>query len=140
MRFAPLINIALLLLSVWMGYSSLEPNALPDTNPDKYLSMALLVVMPVFAFGAVSIFGAGHNALRRPSWRRFAISWWRDPLQCLFLTTCSIGGVALGAAMHLPGTSARGFWMFMASFSMFIGLVVGQAIAYAYHRAKITKA
>lgn len=66
-RFAPLINVALLLLSVWTGYGSLDPNALHGTNPDKYLSLSLLLVMPFFAFGAVSIFGAKHSALNRPS-------------------------------------------------------------------------
>jgi hypothetical protein len=54
-RAGPIINIALLLLSVWTGYGSLDPDALRGTNPDKYVCVALLVVMPVFAFGAVSI-------------------------------------------------------------------------------------
>ena len=60
-RFAPLINLALLLLSVWAGYGALEPDTLRGTNPDKYLCIAALVLMPVFAFGAISIFGAGKH-------------------------------------------------------------------------------
>src|SRR5437870_13319027 len=60
-RAAPLINLVLLLLSVWTGYASLNPDMLHGTNPDKFLALALLVVMPVFALGAVSISGAGHS-------------------------------------------------------------------------------
>jgi hypothetical protein len=139
-RAAPLINLALLLLSVWTGYGSLNPDALRGTNPDKYLCAAVLVMMPIFAFGAVSIFGAKHTTLSLPSWRRFSINWWRDPLQCLFLTTCFVGGMAVGAALHLAATTSTGFWMFATFFCMFIGLIVGQVIAYAFHRARLTKA
>jgi hypothetical protein len=139
-RAAPFINLALLLLSVWTGYGSLGADALRGTNPDKYLCIAVLVMMPIFAVGAVATFGAGHSSLRLPSWRRFSINWSRDPLQCLFLTTCFIGAMAVGAALHLPGTSNTGLWMFMTFLCMFIGLIVGQVIAYASNRARLTKA
>jgi hypothetical protein len=139
-RYAPLINSALLLLSVWTGYAALDADALRGTNPDKYLCIAVLVMMPIFAFGAVSIFGASHSTLLRPSWRRVTFSWWRDPLQSLFISTYAVGGMALGAALHLYGATATGFWMFMVFVCMFIGLIVGQVFAYAYHRARITEA
>ena len=96
--------------------------------------------MPIFAFGAVSIFGASHSMLPRPSWRRVTFSWWRDPLQSLFISTYAVGGMALGAALHLYGASGIGFWMFMVFVCMFIGLILGQVLAYAFHRARITKA
>jgi hypothetical protein len=48
--------------------------------------------------------------------------------------------MALGAALHLPGTSSTGFWVFMVFVCMFVGLIVGQCLAYAFHRARITKA
>jgi len=48
--------------------------------------------------------------------------------------------MALGAALHLPGTTITGFWMFMTFLCVFIGLVVGQVIAYAVHRERLTKA
>lgn len=139
-RYAPLINSVLLLLSVWTGYGALDPNALRGTNPDKYLCLAVLVMMPIFAFGAVSIFGANHGTLPRPSWHRITFSWWRDPLQSLFITTYVFGGMALGAALHLYGTSSTGFWTFLVFICTFIGLIIGQFLAYAYHRARITKA
>ena len=139
-RYAPLINLALFVLSVWTGYGALEADTLRGTNPDKYLCIAVLVIMPFFAFGAVSIFGASHSTLPRPSWRRVTFSWWRDPLQSLFISTYAVGGMALGAALHLRGTTSTGFWMFMVFVCMFIGLIVGQVFAYAYHRARITEA
>jgi hypothetical protein len=139
-RFAPFINIAILLLSVWTGYGALDADTLRGTNPDKYLCIAVLVLMPLFAFGAVSIFGASHGALLRPSWHRVTFSWWRDPLQSLFISTYAVGGMAIGASLHLYGTTTTGFWMFMVFVCMFIGLIVGQLLAYAYHRARITKA
>ena len=139
-RYAPLINSALLVLSLWAGYGALDLETLRGTTPDKYLCIAVLVLMPVFAFGAVSIFGASHATLPRPSWRRVTFSWWRDPLQSLFISTYAVGGMALGAALHLRGTTTTGFWMFMVFVCMFIGLIVGQVLAYAYHRARITKA
>jgi hypothetical protein len=139
-RVAPFINLAGLLLSVWTGYGSLGLDALRGTNPDKYLCITVLIMMPIFAIGAVSTFGAKHTALTLPSWRRFSINWSRDPLQCLFLSTCFVGGMALGAALHLSGTTSTGFWMFMTFLCMFIGLVVGQVIAYAVHRARLTRA
>src|ERR1700693_6264064 len=107
-RAAPFINLALLLLSVWTGYCSLGADALRGANPDKYLCIAVLVMMPIFAVGSVAIFGDKHTGLTLPSWRRFSINWSRDPLQCLFLSTCFTGGMALGAALHLPGTTSTG--------------------------------
>jgi hypothetical protein len=139
-RYAPFINSALLLLSVWTGYGALDADALQGTNPDKYLCIAVLVMMSIFAFGAVSIFGANHRTLRRPSWRRVTFSWWRDPLQSLFITTYAAGGMALGAACHLYGAISTGFWTFMVFVCTLIGLIVGQVFAYAYHRARITAA
>ena len=139
-RAGPFINIGLLLLSVWTGYGSLAADALLGANPDKYLCITVLIMMPIFAIGAVSTFGAKHTALTLPSWRRFSVNWSRDPLQCLFLSTCFSGGMALGAALHLPGTTITGFWMFMTFLCVFIGLVVGQVIAYAVHRERLTKA
>ena len=139
-RFAPAVNLGLLLLSVWAGYGALDPNTLRGTNPDKYLCIAVLVLMPIFAFVAVSIFGASHRTLPRPSWRRVTFSWWRDPLQSLFISTYAVGGMALGAALHLHGTTSTGSWMFAVLVCMFIGLIVGQVFAYAFHGSKITKA
>jgi hypothetical protein len=58
----------------------------------------------------------------------------------LFISTFAAGGMALGAALQLRGTSTTGFWMFMVFVCIFIGLIVGQVLAYMYHRARVTKA
>lgn len=139
-RVAPFINLAGLLLSLATGYGSLEPDALIGANPDKYLCITVLIMAAIFAVGAVSTFGTKQSQLTLPSWRRFSFNWSRDPLQCLFLSTCFTGGMALGAALHLPGTTSTGFWRFMTFVCVFIGFIVGQVIAYAIHRERLTKA
>jgi hypothetical protein len=139
-RVAPFINLAGLLLSAWAGYASLGPDALGGANPDRYLCIIVLIMAAIFAIGAVSTFGAKHAELMLPSWRRFSLNWSRDPLQCLFLSTCFFGSTALGAALHLGGTTSTGFWRFMTFVCVVIGLVVGQLIAYAIHRDRLTKA
>jgi hypothetical protein len=98
-------------------------------------------MMPLFAIGAVwySVSGAKQTSLRRPSWKRFSFDWWHDPLQCLFLSTCFMGAMAVGAALRLPGTTSTGSWMFMSFLSMFIGLTIGQGFVYRLYYARIVE-
>jgi hypothetical protein len=137
-RAGPVINLASLLFCVWAGYRSLDTDALRGTNPNGYLALAVLILMPVFVLGAIWFSGA--RTLRRPSWRRFSINWWGDPLQCLFLSTWFIGAGTLGAALHLLHTSRAGFWNFMTCLCILIGLILGQVIAYAIFHRRISRA
>ena len=107
-RAAPFINIGLLLLSVWTGYGSLAADALLGANPDKYLCITVLIMMPIFAIGAVSTFGAKHTALTLPSWRRFSVNWSRDPLQCLAIRASSSYGDALTPSNDYNLAAERG--------------------------------
>jgi len=135
-----ILNLALVLLSLWTGYAEMAPGKLAHSNPDIIFCTITLVTAIAFSFGAVrySISGAGQQSLRRASWRRFSIDWWHDPLQCLFLSCCFTGAMAVGAALRLPGTTPTGFWMFMFFVCLFLGLLVGQLLVYSVHCERIT--
>jgi hypothetical protein len=136
-----LLNVALLGLSAWTGYAEMAPEKLAHSNPDVIFCTVTLVGTIAFSFAAVSysISRARQQTLRRATWRRFSINWWHDPLQCLFLSCCFAGAMALGAAFRLPGSSVTGFWMFMFFVCLFLGLLLGQLVAYAVHHERITK-
>jgi len=133
------LNLALVCLSVWTGYSKMAPASLAGMDPDAVFCALVLAVLTFFSLGSVwySLRYTKGAPLPRPSLQRFSIDWWRDPLQCLFLTCLFVGGMAFGAALRLPGTSAIGVWTFMFFFSMFLGLVIGQFAVYALYRTHI---
>ena len=64
-----ILNLALVLLSLWTGYAEMAPEKLAHSNPDVVFCTIVLVMTIVFSFGAVwySISGAGQPTLRRPS-------------------------------------------------------------------------
>ena len=133
------LNVVLLGLSMWTGYAQMEPERLSNANPDVVFCTLALITAILLSFGSVlySIHGAKQRTLRRPSWRRFSMDWWHDPLQCLFLTSSVMGAMAVGASFRLPGTSQRGFWMFMFFVSMSLGLLIGQFAVYRVYRERI---
>ena len=140
-RLGPILNVVLVLLSLWTGYAEMAPDQLLHKNPDAIFCTSVLLGTIVFSFGtaAYSISGAGEKTLRRPSLRRFSINWWHDPLQCLFLSCGFAGAMAVGAALRLPRTSSTGFWMFMSFLCLFPGLLIGKLGVYIVHRERIGK-
>src|SRR5215472_16278120 len=140
-RLGSILNLVCVLLSFWTGYAAMVPHRLADANPDAIFCTVALLGMIGLSFGAVaySISGAGQQTLRRPSLRRFSMDWWHDPLQCLFMSCGAAAGMALGAALRLPGTSSTGFWMFMFFLCLFLGLLIGQVGVYIVHRERISK-
>jgi len=117
-RLGIALNIALIGLSVSTGYSEMERENLRQANPDAIFCTIVFVTMILFSLGSVwySISGAKQTTLRRPSWRRFSIDWWHDPLQCLFGSCCVTGAMAVGAAFRLTGASLQ-FMLFTGSIS-----------------------
>ena len=138
-RLILVAHLALIAVGVFSGYASLSPDALRGTNPDQYFAIASFVTAVIFPLLAVPIYGGRHTTFRAASWSRLSFNWWRDPLQCLFVSTYSAGAMALGAGLHLRGTSSTGFWMFMFFVALFSGFVIGQLITYALYRTRITK-
>jgi hypothetical protein len=135
-------NIVFVVLGLWGGYASMSPQRLRQTNPDGILCLILLVIMPLFALGCVyySIRSGKCKTLRRPSWDRYAINWWDDPLQSLLVTTCVMSAMAIGSAFRLPASGAVGFWTFAVFCCFAVGLTIGQFLVYRIFRGRITDA
>ena len=140
--FGKIINFAFMAGAISGGFSEMAPEKLLHTNPDWIFCSIILVIMPLGAIGIVqySISIWGRSTLRRPSWDRFTLNWWGDPLQCLFESTYGAAAGTIGNALRLPSTSAIGFWTFASSLAAFLGLVIGQVIVYRLHRARIVEA
>jgi len=140
-RVWQVVNTLSVIASLYAGWAVMQAEALRGTNLDAIFCGIIFAVMLLFPLGAVSysIFGAKQETLRRPSWSRSSLDWWHDPLQCLLLSSCFVGGMSVGAVFHLKGTTAAGFWMFMAFCGMFAGLVIGQLIVYAVFRDRIVE-
>ena len=136
------INASLIALSMWRGYVSLAPEQLRHVNPDAVLCSLILLGTPLFALGTVrySVRVCSVDRLRRPSLDRNPVSWWYDPLQSLFITTCNIAAMAVGSLLHgLPSNSVA-FWMIATYFCITFGLVIGQALVYRVYRARVVAA
>jgi hypothetical protein len=117
----------------------MAPARLARTNPDVVFCTLVLLVLALSSLGSVwySLRCTNGALLPRPSFHRFSIDWWRDPLQCLFLSCLFVGGMAVGAAFRLPDTSPTGFWTFLLFVCMFLGLLIGQFAVYAVYRKHI---
>jgi tellurite resistance protein TehA-like permease len=135
-------NIALVILALWFGYSSLSPEKLRHTNRDAISCGVILLVMPLFSIGSVgySIRRWNHNRLARPSLGRYPGNWWYDPLQCLFISTCGMASMGIGSALRHPTIGSVGFWMFAVYACMALGLLVGQVLVYRIYRENIIAA
>jgi hypothetical protein len=140
-NFWLIINVGLVILCAFGGYSLMSPENLRQENPDVILCSILLVVMPLFAIGTVSysIHTGKCEKLRRPSWNRHAIDWWHDPLQSLFISNWTAAALAIGSAIRLPEVHAAGFWVSAMCFCLAIGLLIGQFLVYRIFRARIVK-
>jgi hypothetical protein len=134
-----ILNLAFVLVALWIGYAEMAPERLVHANPDIIFCSVVFMTMLFFPFATVwySLRVAGQTTLCRPSWRRFSIDWWHDPLQCLFSSCTLMGAATVGAALRLPGTSQTGFWMFVFFLCMFFGLLIGQLAVYAVYREHI---
>lgn len=136
------LNLLLIGLSVWTGYSEMAPARLARTNPDAVFCTLVLLVLALSSLGSVwySLRYTNGARLPHPSFQRFSIDWWRDPLQCLFLSWLFVGSMAVGAAFRLPSDSPTAFWTFMFFGCMFLGLLIGQLSVYALYRRHIQPA
>jgi hypothetical protein len=139
--FLAALNVVSIGLSVGIGYTEMEPERLSQANPDAVFFTSVLLTMIFFPVATVwySIRHEKQTTLRRPSWRRWSIDWWRDPLQSLFSASWFTGAMVVGAALRLRGTSQTGFWMFMFFVAMFLGLLIGQVVAYLVFREHIAE-
>jgi len=127
-------NVILTALSVWTGYAEMSPAMGERSNADLIFCVAIIVSIPVFAICTVH-FSTVHD-LRKPSWDRFPLNWWGDPLQTLFISTLSALGLVVGSLFRF-GTSGIIEVQLAATYvSILVGLVIGQMIVYAVYRSR----
>jgi hypothetical protein len=136
------LNVALVILGLWGGYSSLDPDYLRQTNPDVVLCAAIIIALPL-----VSILGVyyglkrlGLETLQRPSWNRFPLKFWFDPLEFIFIAKWLSLAAAVGGSMRLFLVGMSGFWTVALSWSFAIGLLVGERLIYILFRNRIASA
>lgn len=143
MKYAGVILNAIFIAFVgYGGYEATSPERLGGNNPEWILVPIVVVLTPLAVIGLVAdaIYGAQCERLRPASWRRFSLSWRRDPLQVVNL--CIVAGTAacFGAGLHLSSRDAVGVWMFAIYVAMLIGLILGRLISYTVFRSRIEKA
>jgi len=134
--FWRLVNTFLVLYAPWTGYSRMSPSMLQRTNPDVFYCLTIVVTMPLLVLGTLAI--SRSTQFLKPSWDRSPLLLWSDPLQSFFVGTCVSLGVVLGSALRLPQVGTLGFWTLLSFLSVFIGLLIGQVIAYWVYRHRIT--
>jgi hypothetical protein len=135
-----IVNIGLVTLALWDGWTSMAPEKLRHTNPDPILCVIILIGMPLFALGSVhySVRRWKHHRLARPSLDRNPLNWWHDPLQSLFVFTCVMASMVVGSAFRRPSVGSVGFWTFGVYSCFAIGLLIGQIVVYRVYRERIT--
>jgi hypothetical protein len=135
------VNISLVVLGVREGYASLAPEQLRHVNPDVVFCSAILLTMPLFALLTVhySVRRCNVDKPRRPSLDRNPLNWWFDPLQSLFISTCSVAAMAVGSLLRRP-TGSVAFWMVATYFCITFGLVIGQVLVYRVYQDRVVAA
>lgn len=128
-------NTMLIPLGLWAGYAELAPSSLHGTNPDIILCISILALMPIFVIATVSL--AADKRLQTPAWNRFPLNWRKDPLQALFITSLCMFAAMIGSLFRLGSSGVHGFWTFAIFASLFLGLLVAQAIVYWAYRDRI---
>jgi hypothetical protein len=134
-----LLNLALLASGPVVGFQSMAPEELQHMNPDVYLCITVLLFMPLFAWLSTT-FAIKRDpdlVLHRPKLDRLPLNWWRDPLQGLWFSMMATGGLVVGSALRLRGTTATGVWLFATYLSMFLGLRVGVSFVYRRYHEKV---
>jgi len=136
----PFLNVGAIVLAVWTGYSRTAPERLLHANPDALFCLVTLVTMSLFVVGTIWLATKRGGSLRRPSFNRFPLNFWYDPLEFLFVGTFTTLAIAIGATLRLPEGGTVGYWMTAFYWCIFAGWIIGQLIGYAIYRDRITPA
>jgi hypothetical protein len=134
-----ILNWGIIVYAFWGGYASIAPDKLSHTNFSPVLCLVILLIAPVFVFGSVafSVHYWKPDPLARPSWDRNPFNWWGDPLQSLFVLTCTMVAVDIGSAFRRPLFGSIGFWALGVYCSFTVGLLIGQILVYRTYRERI---
>jgi hypothetical protein len=131
------LYLALFAFSVWGGTRPFDAS---HSNADW-----VFIAISFLFFGVLPILvvwdAYKHRAcelLRSSLFRGFKGLWWKDPLQCLFLTTLLMGGNFLGALFTLPNDDAKQTTIVYWKASMLLGLLIGDLVTWLRFRSVIT--
>jgi hypothetical protein len=136
----PIINVCFIALAVWTGYSETAPENLVHANPDALFCLTALLTMPVFVVGWLWLATKQCKSLRRPSFRRFPLNFWYDPLEFFFVGTFCTLANAIGSTLRRPEAGTVGYWMAAFFWCIFVGWIIGQLIGYAVFHDRISPA
>jgi hypothetical protein len=134
------VNTLSVPLAVWTGYSRTAPAKLVHANPDAIFCLVTLLIMPLFVLGTLWQAARHCDVFRRPSFRRFPLNLWYDPLEFFFVGTFTTVAMAIGATLHWPRPGSVGYWMTLFFWCIFAGWIVGQLIGYTVFRDRIARA
>jgi len=76
------VNILVVLYSPFTGYFRMSAAALRGTNPDGLYCLIIVVLISICVVGTVAISSTAQ--FMKPSWDRFPVRLWSDPLQFFF--------------------------------------------------------
>jgi hypothetical protein len=129
-----IVNSALVLSSLAMGYAETDTGTLSQSNPELAFCITILIATPIFVLWTV--YQAKGGSLVWPSWNRSPLRWSGDPLQAIFVSMWCALGLFAGSlfrayAQHL------GFWMAASFGSIFVGFLLGQLIVFCVYRHQI---
>ena len=142
MRVAQIaVYVLVLTASACIGYWSMTPGLLSgvrNTPSGCLFAFVIIVTLCTLALWYARRRGAPFYF---PSLRRgFPHPFLADPLQCLFIGTLVAMAIVLGSAIRLAGSGFYGLWTFLLNLTVFVSLLVAQALNYFLHRAIIEKA
>jgi hypothetical protein len=123
-RIWAVVNGALLIASVWMGYGELDPTRVRGTNAEAILCILLILLLLLVGWVHFS-----RQTYRRPAWSRSPFDC-RDPFQALFLSSRYLFAIFVGGLFRVHESGAQGFWLTAAFGSMGLGLLIGEQIVY----------
>lgn len=132
-----IVNVFLILIGFWVGFSRMAPERLAATNPDLFFSVALLVVVPVFVLGRLWLAAKAGVAFARPSFHRSPLLFRSDPLQFLFIGTFILLTSAIGSTLRLAGSGTIGFWTVVSQWSLLASWLLGELAGYVIYKERI---
>jgi len=128
-------NALSVLIAMWVGYGEPSDIALGSEIASGLIALLLISVMAIFAVGTVHLSRA--SKLQRPGWVRSPFNWKTDPLQALFMSSVVMLGLAIGSVLRCALEPMHHLGLPMILGSIFVGLVLGQSVAYRIYRRRV---
>jgi hypothetical protein len=131
------VNILLIPLSIWTGYTEIPLTRVSQNSPDFTLEIVILIMLPLFVIAVLRL--AEVRRFRKPTWDRFPLNWGRDPLQALFIASVSSLGALFGSLLRLTISGPVALNVVSLYASIFFGLMIGQILGYLMFRKRFDR-